>query len=174
MTYCSSTLVQLAGNISLRLTNYLRPSSEYLWKSSETIVPSINIAPEGVINIKNTTRQQPVGAVCPCPSRVLLAHPVLDLADTLKNDGLVEKLDNLMEGQSHRARLNQFIANSGGQQYEYTATIKPAALEYDGDTEGLPWPSSTASAPVGRHIRPGRGGGIAGTQGRGSPPSSKG
>lgn len=65
-----------------------------------------------------------------------------------------EQLDNLMDGQSHRAQLSAKIQESGGQTYSKTATKSKTFFN----------PSHTTAHRVTQSS--GRGGGVIGTRGR--------
>ena len=80
----------------------------------------------------------------------------------MKNDGGVEDLDSMMDGQSHRHRLTEVVSNTGGQKYDPK-----------GSDDVVPEPTRVYSARGGSTAsRGGRGGGIVGSRGRGPPPSS--
>lgn len=71
----------------------------------------------------------------------------------------LEHLDNLLDGQSHRARLSAMIFASGGQTYSKSASkkdnfLKVAETDYGSKHHGR-----------GSHSA-GRGGGVIGTRGR--------
>lgn len=78
-----------------------------------------------------------------------------DLGDTQD----LENLDNLLDGQSHRAQLTALIRKSGGQSYTKALNKKDNFLKVaESDHRGGP--------PPGRHSSGGRGGGVIGTRGR--------
>ena len=86
----------------------------------------------------------------------------MDLHTTLKNDGIAEELDHMMDGQSHRARLREMIDNSGGQQYD---------IEAVGNASRQPF--ATHSARGGASTKGDRSGGFVGTRGRMAPASPR-
>lgn len=70
----------------------------------------------------------------------------------------LENLDNLLDGQSHRAQLSALIRNSGGQSYTKTVNKKDNFLKVAEHDHGHGPGKCSASA--------GRGGGVISTRGR--------
>ena len=109
---------------------------------------------------------------------------VLTIADAWKTVGKDvdnEALGPLMNGQSHRARLRQLVAELGGQRYVSNANA-PDNFEAGSSTQGPPpGPSGggfsrgvssnhpgTSPSRGGRAVGRGRGGGTIGSRGRGN------
>lgn len=79
----------------------------------------------------------------------------------------LEHLDSLLDGQSHRAQLSALIRESGGQAYTKVMNKKDNFLKVTG-TDHRKGP------PPGRRPSGGRGGGVIGTRGRQTTPTSHG
>lgn len=77
----------------------------------------------------------------------------------------LERLDNLLDGQSHRAQLSMLIRESGGQAYTKVMNKKDNFLKV-AETDHRGGPS------FGRGSSGGRGGGVIGTRGRQTCPTS--
>jgi hypothetical protein len=78
-----------------------------------------------------------------------------DLHKTIGNDTGQEDLDNMLDGQTHRARLNERVRNEGGQRYDFEQHLA-----------AVPRSQSHQASRGGSAARGGRGGGVIGTRGR--------